>query len=105
MGDVVELGPVRCAELAAPAVSRAFVSGITAGRGRGQQLVAEYGGDAAVGYLIDLRNPLAAGRSLSDAELAAVYRYSSETRRRDTIAASADAGLLDREPDGSIRAS
>jgi hypothetical protein len=39
MGDAVELGPVRCAELAAPAISRVFVSGMTAGWRRGQLIV------------------------------------------------------------------
>jgi hypothetical protein len=104
MGDLVELDAVRCAELTAPAISRAFVSGITAGRHSGRQLVAHYGG-AVVGYLIDLRNPLAAGRSLSDHELAAVFRYSSESNRLGTIAASVEGGLLDRQPDGTLRAS
>jgi len=104
MDDLVELGPVRCAELAAPAITRAFVSGMTAGRRRGRQLVEGYGG-AAVGYLIDLRNPLAAGRSLSDAELAAVYRYGTESDRRGTIAESVTGGLLDRQQDGTVRAS
>jgi hypothetical protein len=104
MGDLVELGPVRCAELAAPAITRAFVSGMAAGRRRGRQLVDGYGG-SAVGYLIDLRNPLAAGRALSAAELAAVYRYDSESDRLATIAASVDGGLLDRQPDGAVQAS
>jgi hypothetical protein len=36
---------------------------------------------------------------------AAVYRSGSESDRRDTIAASVAGGLLDRQPDGTVRAS
>jgi hypothetical protein len=103
VSDLVELEPVRCAELAAPAITRAFVAGMRAGSRAGRQLVESYGG-AAVGYVIDLRNPLAAGRSLSTDELAAVYRYVDPNTRQATIAASVTGGLLERDADGAIRA-
>ena len=96
VSDLVELGPVRCAELAAPAITRAFVSGMRAGSRAGRQLVERYGG-AAVGYVIDLRNPLAAGRNLSTDELAPVYRYVDPNTCQDTIAASVTGGLLERD--------
>jgi hypothetical protein len=104
MVDLVELGSVRCAELAAPAISRAFVSGMLAGRSAGRALVESYGGPS-VGYVIDLRNPLVAQRALSEAELAAVYRYIDEDTRRSTIEASVVGGLLEQEPNGAVRAS
>jgi hypothetical protein len=54
---------------------------------RGRELVASYGG-LAVGYLIDLRNPLAAGRIQAPADLAAVYRYREPAVVRETVARS-----------------
>jgi hypothetical protein len=101
--NLVELGALRCAELVAPAVSRAFVSGMRAGGDGGRELVARYGG-GAIGYVIDLRNPLAAGRSLSTDDLAAVYRYSATATRNDTIEASVSGGLLERDSRGSVSA-
>jgi hypothetical protein len=100
----VNLSPVRFAELVAPVVSRTFVAGMRAGGADGRSLVASYGG-RAVGYLIDLRNPLAAGRSLTPAELAAVYRYSEPAEVRETVARSVAHGLLEPGPHGAITAS
>jgi hypothetical protein len=102
--DTVELSPVRCAELIAPVIGRTFVAGMRAGGTDGRELVASYGG-RAVGYLIDLRNPLAAGRRLTPAELASVYRYTPSEEVRETVRRSVDAGLLDESPDGAVAAS
>lgn len=66
MNDTVELAPHRFAGLVAPAVDRAFVAGILAGRdGGGAELSQRYGGPAATGFLLEFRTRLAApaGRS------------------------------------------
>jgi len=97
------ISPVRFAELVAPAVSRAFVAGMRAGGTEGRDLVARYGG-VAVGYLIDLRNPLAAGRGLGPADLAAVYRYTDPAEVRETVRRSVDHGLLVEAADGTVTA-
>jgi hypothetical protein len=88
----------------APAISRTFVAGIRAGGTEGRELVASYGG-RAVGYLIDLRNPLAAGRSLTPDDLARVYRYADPADVRERVARSVEHGLLAQAADGSIAAS
>jgi hypothetical protein len=102
--ETVELSPVRCAELIAPVLSRTFIAGMRAGGADGRGLVASYGG-RAVGYLIDLRNPFAAGRRLTPAELASVYRYSPAEDIRETVRRSVEHGLLDEAPDGAVAAS
>jgi hypothetical protein len=89
----VDLSPVRCAELVAPAISRTFIAGMKAGGDDGRALVASYGG-SAVGYLIDLRNPLAAGRRLTPADLESLYRYRDPADVRETVARSVAHGLL-----------
>jgi hypothetical protein len=94
---------VRFAALAAPAVDRAFIAGMRAGGLAGKELVRSYGSQA-VGYLIDLRNPLAAGRAVTEPELAAVYRYTDPAKVRASIQRSLDHGLLDRSGAGSIAA-
>lgn len=103
MTDTVELSATRFAELVAPAVSRAFVAGVRAGGTEGRELVASYGG-RAVGYLIDLRNPLLAGRSVTRDGLASVYRYAEPAEVDGTLQRSVDHGLLARTPDGAIAA-
>jgi hypothetical protein len=102
--DAVELSPVRCAELIAPVIGRTFIAGMRAGGADGRELVASYGG-RAVGYLIDLRNPLATGRRLTPAELAAVYRYAPAEQVRETVRRGVEGGLLDQAPDGAVAAS
>jgi len=102
--ESAQLAPVRFAELVAPAISRTFVAGIRAGSAEGRELVASYGG-RAIGYLIDLRNPLAAGRTLSPADIASVYRYTEPADVRETVARSVAHGLLEQAADGSITAS
>jgi hypothetical protein len=103
MTDHVDLSPVRFATLVASAVSRTFAAGIRAGGGEGRELVASYGG-RAVGYLIDLRNPLLAGRTVSRAGLASVYRYADPSGVEEKTQRSVDHGLLARTPDGDITA-
>lgn len=104
MTQSVDLSPVRFAELVAPAVGRLFVAGMRAGGSEGRELVASYGDGAAVGYLITLRNPLAAGRRLTPAELAEVFRYYDPDRVRETVRGSVAHGLLAEAPDGSVTA-
>ncbi|MPZ26813.1 MAG: hypothetical protein GEV12_10250 [Micromonosporaceae bacterium] len=103
MSEPVDLSPVRFAELVAPAVSRTFVAGMRAGGTEGRDLVTSYGG-ASVGYLIDLRNPLAAGRRLTPADLAAVYRYRNPDEVRATVRGGVADGLLAEGPDGAVAA-
>jgi hypothetical protein len=100
----VDLSPTLFAELVAPAISRTFVAGMRAGGDEGRALVASYGG-RDIGYLIDLRNPLAAGRRLGPADLAAVYRYTDPEERRENVRRSVDAGLLDEDERGAVGAS
>jgi hypothetical protein len=103
--DVARLEPSHFAALVAPAISRTFVSGITAGREKGSQLVEAFGGHA-VGYLIDLRNPLAAGRPrpITPVGLAAVYRYTDPSALAESIDRSVAHGLLTRDSHGALRA-
>ncbi|MEQ7126893.1 hypothetical protein ABN034_20450 [Actinopolymorpha sp. B11F2] len=103
MTNAVDLAPPRFAALVGPAVTRAFTAGMHAGRTEGRELVLSYGGQA-VGYLIDLRNPLAAGRSVSRDGLAAVYRYADPGEVDETVQRSVDHGLLSRAPAGEITA-
>lgn len=104
MADPVELAPVRFAELVAPAVSRTFVAGMRAGGADGRDLVDRYGGRDAVGYVIDLRNPLAAGRPVTPTGMAAVYRYRDPDEVAETVRRSVAHGLLDQAPDGTVTA-
>lgn len=94
---------MRFAELVAPAVGRTFVAGIRAGGADARDLIASYGGEPAV-YLINLRNPLAAGRRLTPADLAAIFRYRDPDQVRDTVRGSVAAGLLAEATDGSVTA-
>ncbi|QGN34083.1 hypothetical protein [Microlunatus sp. Gsoil 973] len=82
----------RFAELVAPAVSRTFVSGMRPDD-RLRSVVRTHCG-SAVGYLIDLRNPLAAGRPISRNDLADLYRYADPAEIDATIARSIGHGLL-----------
>jgi hypothetical protein len=102
--DTVDLPPVRFAALVAPAVDRVFVTGIRAALDGGRELVDRYGGARAVGYLVDLRNPLAAGRTVTRDGLAGVYRYSDPAAVDRTVQGSVDHGLLARTPDGGLAA-
>lgn len=102
MAESVDISPDRFAELVAPAVSRTFIAGIRAAGTDGRELVAGYGGSGAVGYLIDLRNPLAAGRRITRADLAAVYRYRDPAEIDTTVRDSVEGGLLAETPDGSL---
>jgi hypothetical protein len=101
MADTVELSPIHFAELVAPAVTRTFVAGMRAGGAAGRELVTSYGG-RAVGYLIDLRNPFAAGRPVTREDLAHVYRYAEPAELDETVARSVEHGLLTRNADGAL---
>ena len=69
-----------------------------------RSLVGPYGGPEVVGYVIDLRNPLAAGRSITAAGLRDNYRYTDPTDIELTIDRSVAGGLLHRDKDGTIEA-
>lgn len=101
MNDVVELPPTRFAELVAPAISRAFVSGMRPDQ-RQRQVVEDHGG-TDIGFVIDLRNPLAAGRVISRADLENLYRYSDPEEIETTMARTVGCGLLSDEPGGGYR--
>ena len=104
VSETVAIDPVRFAALVAPAITRTFISGMHASGDAGRELVRSYGG-RAIGNMIDLRNPLAAGRSIAHGELPAAYRYFDPKDVSDSIDRSVDAGLLDRATDGSVSAS
>lgn len=63
-----------------------------------------YGGPRAVGYVVDLRNPLAAGRTVSTDGLLAQYRYDSPDRVHESVRRSAEHGMLELLDDGGITA-
>lgn len=97
--DVADLSLTRFAALIAPAITRAFVAGMRAAGEDGRALVQRYGG-RAIGPMIDLRNPLAAVRSISRRSLADVYRYAEPDELDELIARSVDAGLLEQDKHG-----
>lgn len=100
--DVVALPPTRYAELVAPAISRAFVSGMRPDE-RLRRIVEDHGG-AAVGFLIDLRNPLAAGAAVSRADLGNLYRYSDPDEIDATMDRTVEGGLLSEQAGEGYRA-
>lgn len=104
MADPVELSPTRFAELVAPAITRTFVAGMRSPGAQGRDLITSYGGPEATGYLIDLRNPFAAGRTVTREDLAGHYRYTDPPKVDRRLRASVDAGLLDWSPAGGITA-
>lgn len=91
------------ARLVWPAVDRTVIASVRAGALAGRELVRSYGG-RALGYMIDLRNPLAAGRPVTDADIDAVYRYFPPEQRRETVQRSIDHGLLTRTDTGALAA-
>lgn len=98
-------GPDEFAELIAPAVDRAFIAGMRATRGAGGvEVVRSYGGPQAVGFLIDLRNPLAAGRAVGPDVADGPYRYHDPAEVRQSIQRSAAHGLLALSAEGSFTA-
>ena len=96
--DILTLDSVRFAELVAPAISRVFVTGMRAAAAadHDRSLVLPYGGPEVVGYVIDLRNSLAAGRSITAAGLRVHYRYTDPTDIESTIDRSVAGGLSPR---------
>ncbi|MFI0792155.1 hypothetical protein ACH4OY_05540 [Micromonospora rubida] len=106
MSDDVELAPHRFAGLVAPAVDRAFVAGILAGRdGGGAELSQRYGGPAATGFLIEFRTRLAApGGAVDPAGFAAVTRYRDPGSCQRALDKQVAYGMLHRRPDGCFSA-
>ena len=107
MPDLVDLETARFAALAAPAIDRAFISAIASPRYRGgRELVQRYGGSDAVGPMIDLRNVLAAGRSVGR-EIVHVspYRYRDPDAIVTSLERTAEAELLEPTADGRYVAS
>lgn len=104
--DIVTLDAVRFAELVAPVVSRVFVAGMRAAAAadHDRSLMDTYGGAKVIGYVIDLRNPLADGRRISMSGLRGLYRYTEPAEISATIDRSVTGGLLRRDTDGSVEA-
>lgn len=106
MSDGVELPPHRFAGLVAPAVDRAFVAGMLAGRdGGGAELSQRYGGPAATGLLVEFRTRLAApGGTVSAAGFAAVTRYRDPATCQRALDKHVAHGMIHRRPDGTFSA-
>ncbi|MFG2056217.1 hypothetical protein ACGFI9_19565 [Micromonospora sp. NPDC048930] len=104
MVEAVELPPHRFAELIAPAVDRAFVAGMLAGRdGGGAELSSRYGGPAATGFLVEFRTRLAApGGTVDGPGFAAVTRYRDAAACRRAVDKQVAYGMLQRVPDGGF---
>ncbi|MGN9812289.1 hypothetical protein ACTMSW_23405 [Micromonospora sp. BQ11] len=106
MNDTVELAPHRFAGLVAPAVDRAFVAGMLAGRdGGGAELSQRYGGPAATGFLVELRTRLAVpGGTVDGAGFAAVTRYRDPATCQRALDKHVAYGMIHRRPDGGLSA-
>ncbi|WP_200212312.1 hypothetical protein [Micromonospora coerulea] len=104
MSDGVELAPHRFAGLVAPAVDRAFVAGMLAGRdGGGAELSSRYGGPAATGFLVEFRTRLAApGGTVDGPGFAAVTRYRDPAACRRALDKQVAHGMIQRAPDGGF---
>lgn len=106
MSDGVELAAHRFAGLVAPAVDRAFVAGMLAGRdGGGAELSSRYGGPAATGFLVEFRTRLAApGATVDGPGFAAVTRYRDPASCRRALDKQVAHGMIHRMPDGGFGA-
>ncbi|MFC4149358.1 hypothetical protein ACFO0M_24175 [Micromonospora mangrovi] len=106
MNDQVELAPHRFAGLIAPAVDRAFVAGMLAGRdGGGAELSSRYGGPAATALLVEFRTRLAApGGTVDGPGFAAVTRYRDPAACQRTLDRHVAHGMVHRLPDGGFAA-
>ncbi|MEV1144222.1 hypothetical protein [Micromonospora sp. NPDC049799] len=106
MNDTVELAPHRFAGLVTPAVDRAFVAGMLAGRdGGGAELSQRYGGPAATGFLLELRTRLAVpGGTVDGAGFAAVTRYRDPASCQRALDKHVAYGMIHRRPDGGLSA-
>lgn len=104
MSDDVELAPHRFAGLVAPAVDRAFVAGMLAGRdGGGAELSSRYGGPAATGFLVEFRTRLAApGGTVDGPGFAAVTRYRDPATCQRAVDKQVAHGMVQRAPDGGF---
>lgn len=102
MREHVELPPHRFAGLLAPAVDRAFVAGMLAGRdGGGAELSSRYGGPAATGFLVEFRTRLAVpGGTVGGPGFAAVTRYRDPAACQRALDKQVAYGMLQRVPDG-----
>jgi hypothetical protein len=91
--DLASASPARIAELAAPAIDRVFITAMHAARDAGgRDLVMRYGRAAAP--LVDLRNPLAAGRTVGPAVADGPYRYQNREQVLAALRNSANHGFL-----------
>ncbi|MFC4018619.1 hypothetical protein ACFOW4_11795 [Micromonospora sp. GCM10011542] len=104
--NTVELAPHRFAGLVAPAVDRAFVAGMLAGRdGGGAELSQRYGGPAATGFLVEFRTRLAApGGTVDGPGFAAVTRYRDPATCQRALDKQVAHGMIHRRPDGGLSA-
>ncbi|MFG1778984.1 hypothetical protein ACGFIR_00365 [Micromonospora sp. NPDC049051] len=106
MNDTVELAPHRFAGLVAPAVDRAFVAGILAGRdGGAAELSQRYGGPAATSFLLEFRTRLAVpGGTVDETGFAAVTRYRDPVECRRALDKQVAYGMIHRSADGELSA-
>ncbi|PZF87230.1 hypothetical protein [Micromonospora deserti] len=105
MNDAVGLEPHRFAGLVAPAVDRAFVAGMFAGRDGGAEVSQRYGGPAATGFLEEFRTRLAApGGTVDPAGFAAVTRYRNPAECRRGLDKHVAYGMIHRGPAGELSA-
>jgi hypothetical protein len=104
--DLVDLSPARCAALLAPVVDRVFAHAMQSCREQGGlDLSARYGGPPAAGYLIEFRTRLAAPDGRVDPlGVAAVTRFRDQADVERMVASAVEAGTLDRDAHGSLRA-
>ncbi|TCB92701.1 hypothetical protein E0H26_23915 [Micromonospora zingiberis] len=106
MSDSVGLAPHRYAALIAPAIDRVCVAAMQAGLdGGGAELSQRYGGQAATGFLVELRTRLAAPGGTVDAPgFAAVTRYREPTACRRAVDRHVAYGMIHRRSDGTLAA-
>ncbi|MEV6691412.1 hypothetical protein AB0M35_08085 [Micromonospora sp. NPDC051196] len=106
MSDSVGLAPHRFAALIAPAVDRVCVAAVQAGQdGGGAELSQRYGGQAATGFLVELRTRLTEpGGTVDGPGFAAVTRYRDPAACRRAVDRHVAYGMVHRRPDGTLAA-
>jgi hypothetical protein len=103
--SVDEPAPAAYAVLIAPAIDRVFAETMAASREMGgRELSERFGGPPSIGYLIDFRTRLGAGRPVTPEQFAAVGRYGDLTKAREILAGQADRGMITIAEDGTLQA-
>jgi hypothetical protein len=104
VGDLTAISPDRCAVLVTPQIERLTFAVIRASVERAGPQVMAYGvAIDALDIVGQLRTGLA-GRPVSAAGLAAVYRYRDADEFRRNLSTLASAGITEQGNDGAIRA-